>query len=265
MTYPEYPEEDEAPLPPGEKPMGFFDHLEELRWTLVKSAIAYGAFAILIGIYLKEFNHLLLWPLEQIKAARPGFALELKPIGISEVFGITFQVCLLGALAPAAPFIIYFVAKFVAPALTKKELRMVIPGGFVALCLFLLGAAFGFFFLTPKTIETALDLNELMGFGVPNWTPGSYYSILTWLVLGVGLGFEFPLLILLLVYLGIMSTAFLKKYRRHAVVVIFILSAIITPTTDFVTMTLFAAPLYVLFEMAIIAGVIIEKRKQKQA
>lgn len=245
--------------------MGFFDHLEELRWTLIKCAVAYGIFAILIGIYLKEFNHVLLWPLDQIKAARPNFTLDLKPVGIAEIFGITFQVCLLGALAPAAPFMIYFIARFVSPALTKKELRMVVPGGFAALVLFLMGAAFGFFLLVPKTIETALDLNELMGFGVPNWTPGSYYSILSWLVLGVGLGFEFPLLILLLIYLGIMSTAFLKKYRRHAVVVIFILSAVITPTTDIVTMSLFAAPLYVLFELAIIAGGIIEKRKLRNA
>jgi sec-independent protein translocase protein TatC len=147
--------------------------------------------------------------------------------------------------------------------LSAKEMRMVIPGGLAAVVLFLLGAAFGFFFLTPKTIETALDLNELLGFGTPNWTPASYYSILTWLVLGVGLGFEFPLLILLLVYLGLLSTAFLKKYRRHAVVVILILAAVITPTTDFVTMSLFAVPLYVLFELAIIAGVVIERRKLK--
>ena len=264
MTYPEFPEEDETAIQPREKPMGFFQHLEELRWTLIKCAVVYVVFATLIGMYLKEFNHVLMWPLEYVKSSRPGFVLDLKPMGISEIFGIAFQVCLLGALAPAAPFFVYFVGRFVAPALSSKELRMVVPGGLVAVILFLLGAAFGFFFLTPKTIETALDLNELMGFGIPNWTPASYYNILTWLVLGVGLGFEFPLLILLLVYLGLLTTQFLKKYRRHAIVVIFILSAVITPTTDFVTMTLFAAPLYVLFELAILAGVMIEKRKLKR-
>lgn len=265
MTYPEAPDDDTPVAQPHEKPMGFFQHLEELRWTLIKCAVVYLIFSALIGIYLKEFNHVLMWPLEMVKASKPGFALDLKSIGIAEAFGIAFQVCLLGALAPAAPFMIYFVGRFVAPALSAKEMRMVVPGGVAALILFSMGAAFGFFFLTPKTIETALDLNELLGFGIPNWTPGSYYSILTWLVLGVGLGFEFPLLILLLIYLGLMSTAFLKKYRRHAIVVIFILSAVITPTTDFVTMTLFAAPLYVLFELAILAGGIIERRKLKQS
>ena len=265
VTYPEAPDEDAPVAQPHEKPMGFFQHLEELRWTLIKCALVYVVFASLIGVYLKEFNHVLMWPLEMVKASKPGFALDLKSIGIAEAFGIAFQVCLLGALAPAAPFMIYFVGRFVAPALSGKEMRMVVPGGVVALILFLMGASFGFFFLTPKTIETALDLNELLGFGVPNWTPASYYSILTWLVLGVGLGFEFPLLILLLIYLGLMTTAFLKKYRRHAIVVIFIISAVITPTTDFVTMTLFAAPLYVLYELAILAGVVIERRKLKRA
>lgn len=242
--------------------MGFFDHLEELRKTLIKCAVAYAFWAVLIGIYLKEFNQVLMWPLEMIRQSKPGFILDLKPMGISEVFGIAFQVCLMGALGPAAPFIIYFVAKFVSPALSQKELRMVVPGGIVALILFLMGASFGFFFLTPKTIEMSLDLNEVLGFGAPNWTPASYYSILTWLVLGVGLGFEFPLLIVLLIYLRLMTTAFLKKYRRHAIVVIFIISAMITPTTDVVTMTLFAAPLYVLFELAIIAGAQIERRRR---
>ena len=83
----------------------------------------------------------------------------------------------------------------------------------------------------------------------------------TWLVLGVGASFEFPLLIVLLVYMGVMTTAFLRKYRRHAIVVIFIIAAVVTPTPDPFTQTLFATPLYLLYEIAIIAGRRIEKRR----
>ena len=126
--------------------------------------------------------------------------------------------------------------------------------------LFVMGAALGFFVLVPQTINMSIELNTMMGFGV-QWTPASYYSILMWLVLGVGLGFEFPLLILLLVYLGMLSTAFLKKYRRHAIVVIFLISAVVTPTTDPVTMCMFAAPLYLLLELAILAGAWVERKR----
>lgn len=256
------PDDDatEGALNPREKPMGFFDHLEELRWTLVKCAVVYVIFGALIGFYLREFNHLLLWPLDQVRASREGFEVSLESIGIAEVFGMVFQVCFIGALAPAAPFIIYFVAQFVAPALSPKELRMVLPAGLAAMILFLLGAALGFFVLVPQTINMSIELNTMMGFGV-QWTPASYYNILMWLVLGVGLGFEFPLLILLLVYLGMLSTAFLKKYRRHAIVVIFLISAVVTPTTDPVTMCMFAAPLYLLFELAIFAGAWVERKR----
>jgi sec-independent protein translocase protein TatC len=86
--------------------------------------------------------------------------------------------------------------------------------------------------------------------------------MLTWLVLGVGASFQFPLIIILLVWLGLMTTAFLRKYRRHAVIVIFVIAAIVTPTPDPVTQSMFAAPLYLLYEIAIIASSRVEKRKQ---
>jgi len=94
------------------------------------------------------------------------------------------------------------------------------------------------------------------------WTPGSYYSLLTWLVLGVGASFEFPLVIVLLVWIGLVTTAFLKKYRRHAFVLVFIIAAIVTPTPDPFTQTIFAVPLYILYEIAILASTRVEKRRR---
>jgi sec-independent protein translocase protein TatC len=100
----------------------------------------------------------------------------------------------------------------------------------------------------------------MLGF-VMRWTPGSYYSLLTWLVLGVGGAFEFPLLIVLLVYIGILKVSTLRHYRRHAIVAIFIIAAIVTPTPDPITQTMFAVPLYLLYEIAVLVGSRIEKRK----
>jgi sec-independent protein translocase protein TatC len=116
----------------------------------------------------------------------------------------------------------------------------------------------------PSTIRVSAELNELFGF-VTRWTPGSYYSMLSWLVIGVGASFEFPLVIVSLIYLGVMKVEFLKKYRRHAIVVIFIIAAVVTPTPDPFTQTMFAAPLYLLFELSILVGARVQKRREAQA
>lgn len=260
MTYPEHPEEDEAPVPPGEKPMGFFDHLEELRWTLMKSVVVYVAFAVVIGVYLREFNDLLLWPLNNVKGDFPKLAMDLSTTSVMESFSIVIQLCCFGALLPASPFVFFFIGQFVGPALTKKEKRLVVPGCLAVLVLFILGAAFGYFLLMTTTIKSAAQLNEYFGFAT-RWTPASYYSLLSWLVIGVGASFEFPLVIVLLIYMGVMKVEFLRKYRRHAIVVIFIIAAVVTPTPDPFTQTLFAAPLYVLFELSIFVGARVQKRR----
>ncbi len=265
MTDPEHhPDEPELPAEASpaarEKPMGFWGHLEELRWTLVKSAVVFTVFACLIGYFMTEFNDLLLWPLLKVKAEYPNLVIDLGTTTIMEGFNVVIQMCVLGGLVLSAPFIFFFIGQFVAPALTEREIKAVVPIISSALALFLLGASFSFFFLVPSTIRVAVEINDLFHYAL-RWTPGSYYSLLTWLVLGVGAAFEFPLVIVLLVWLGIMSTAFLRKYRRHAIVVIFIIAAIVTPTPDPITQTLFALPLYILFEIAIIAAARVEKKK----
>ena len=243
-----------------DKPMGFFDHLEELRWTLVKSAAVYLVFAILIGLFLKQFNDVLLWPYHHVRNGYPQLAMDLGTTTIMEGFNVVLQMCFIGAIAPAAPFILFFIGQFVSPALTQKEIRAVLPTGLVALGLFLLGAAFGFFLLVPSTIRVAIEINEFFGF-IMRWTPGSYYSLLLWLVLGVGLSFEFPLLIVLLVYLGLLQVATLRKYRRHAIVVIFFIAAVVTPTPDPITQTIFALPLCLLYEIAIFVSARVARKR----
>jgi sec-independent protein translocase protein TatC len=254
------PADDLPPVPAREKPMGFWDHLEELRGTIIKSVIAFVICACVIGYFIKEFNDALRWPLHYVQKDYPDLIVDLGTIKIMEVFSMLIQMCVLGGLVMAAPFILFFIGQFVAPALTEKEMRAVLPMCVSAMILFLLGAAFGFFLLMPKTIEVAVQLNKTFELAL-RWTAGDYYSTLSWLVLGVGAAFQFPLVIVVLVWLGIMSTAFLRKYRRHAIVVIFIIAAIITPTPDPVTQTIFALPLYALFEIAIIASARIEKKR----
>lgn len=249
------------PVPPHEKAMSFWGHLEELRGTLIKCAITFAIFAGLIGYFIKEFNDALMWPLLLVKKEYPNLLIELGTTSIMEVFNMVIQMCIFGALMLSAPFMLFFVGQFVSPALTPKEKGAVLPLCFSALVLFLIGAAFGFFLLMPSTVRIAIELNNTFNLTF-RWTAGSYYNTLTWLVLGVGATFEFPLVVVLLVWIGIMTTAFLKKYRRHAIVVIFIIAAVVTPTPDPITQTVFAVPLYLLYEIAILVSSRIEKRKR---
>lgn len=254
------PPEVQAALSPREKAMGFWEHLDELRGTIIKSLVAFLLCAVVIGYFLREFNQALLWPLHYVAKEYPELDVKLGTLSIMEVFNMIIQMCVFGGLVMAAPFILFFVAQFVAPALTEKEMKAVVPLCVSALFLFLLGAAFSFFLLMPSTIRIAVELNNTFDLE-QRWTAGNYYSTLTWLVVGAGGVFEFPLVIVLLVWLGIMTTAFLRKYRRHSIVVIFIIAAVVTPTPDPITQSIFAAPLYALYEIAILVSSRVEKKR----
>lgn len=244
--------------------MSFWEHLEELRGTLIKSVVTLVIFAVLIGVFIKQFNQGLLWPLHTATAKYPGLEIKLVTTSMLEVFTMIIQMCAMGSLTLSLPFILYYVAQFVAPALTEKEMKVVLPMCISALILFLLGAAFSFFLLMPSTVQIAIELNQTFELEFM-WTVGKYYGTLMWLVLGVGASFEFPLIVVILVWLGVLTTATLRKYRRHAIVVIFVIAAIVTPTPDPINQTLFAAPLYLLFEIAVLVSAQIEKRKAAAA
>ncbi|TAG28639.1 MAG: twin-arginine translocase subunit TatC [Verrucomicrobia bacterium] len=245
----------------GGPPMGFLDHLEELRWTLVKCATAFVIAAVLIAFFLKDFNDVVMWPLRYVQAENPKIVMELGTTSIMEGFGVIIQLCGFGALALSAPLMLVFIGQFVAPALSEKEMRLVLPAGLSAGFLFFLGAAFGFFLLVPSTIRVATEINELLGYTL-RWTPASYFSMLVWLVLGVGAAFEFPLLIVIAIHFGLLRVETLRKFRRHAVVAIFLIAAVVTPTPDPFTQSMFAAPLYVLYEIAIIVGARVQARRE---
>ncbi len=253
---------DEAGATPAgkAKAMGFWGHLEELRWTLIKCAVVFGVFVTIIAYQIDRFAHLLNWPLDQARADYPLLKTDLVTNSPMGVFNVVIDICLIGGFVMALPFFLFFVGQFISPALSGKEKKVLLPTAAAAFLLFLGGAAFGYFILTPNTIRVAFELNQLMGYTVL-WTADRYYSLLMWLVLGMGGAFEFPLLILLLVYMGIVQVATLRKYRRHAIVVIFIIAAVVTPTPDPINQTLFALPLIVLYEISILVATRMTKRR----
>lgn len=242
--------------------MGFLDHLEELRGTLIKCAVVFAIFVTVIAYQLEEARHILSWPLDQAKTEFPDLKMELTTNSPMGVFTVIINICLIGGVVLSLPFWLFFLGQFIAPALTRRELRVILPTGLAAFLLFLGGAAFGYFLLTPSTIRVSFELNQLLGFTVL-WTADKYYSLLMWMVLGMGAAFEFPLLVVLAVYMGLVEVATLRKYRRHAIVVMFVIAAIVTPTPDPLNQCLFALPLIVLYELAILVAAQLGKRRDR--
>jgi sec-independent protein translocase protein TatC len=255
--------DESAPAVAGGKPMGFLGHLEELRGTLIKCAVVFAIFVAVIGYKLEVATELLNSPLAAVQEEYPKLKTDLvtnTPMGI---FSVIINICLLGGVILSMPFWLFFLGQFIAPALTRKEMQVIVPTGLSALMLFLGGAAFGYFLLTPSTIRVAFELNELMGFTVL-WTADKYYSLLMWMTLGMGAAFEFPLLVVLAVYMGLIEVATLRTYRRHAIIVMFVIAAIVTPTPDPLNQCLFAVPLIVLYELSIWVSAFIGRRTGKE-
>jgi sec-independent protein translocase protein TatC len=255
-------DDESVPEKAGGKPMGFLGHLEELRWTLIKCAIAFAIFVTVIAYQLDRATEVLNWPLHQVQAEFPKLKNDLVTNTPMSVFSAVIDICLIGGVILSLPFWLFFVGQFVAPALTKKEMKVIVPTGLAALVLFLIGTAFGYFFLTPSTIRVAYQLNEMMGY-VVMWAADRYYSLVMWMTLGMGAAFEFPLLVVLAVYMGLVEVATLRKYRRHAIVIIFIIAAVITPTPDPLNQCMFALPLIILYEVAIWVSAAIGKRREQ--
>jgi sec-independent protein translocase protein TatC len=180
-----------------------------------------------------------------------------------EVYSVMIQVCLPPALAASVPFLLIFLGQFVGPALTEKEKAVVRPVLLAAFALFLAGAAFAYLLLVRAAVEVAIEANDWMGYTMI-WTAGSYYSLLNWLVLGMGLVFEFPLVVLALAYLGIVEVATFRKSRRLVIVICFIVAAIVTPTPDPFTQTLVAIPLWGLFEISLVVATFLVRRKKRR-
>lgn len=241
--------------------MTFLDHLEELRGTIFKSLVAFITASVLIVVFLSKVASLLMWPLNFALGDDKSMVGEgLVTTSPMSIFVVIFQITFLGGLALALPFILYFVARFIAPGLTRREVALLRPVCVAALLLFLFGAAFAFVILCPATLKASLYFNEMFQFKIL-WSADRYYGMLTWMTMGVGILFEFPLLILAGIAVGIIDTARLRLYRSHSIVGFLILAAIVTPSGDPITFLLLAVPMMILYEIAILIGVRIERRR----
>lgn len=244
--------------------MSFLEHLEEFRWTVARSVIAFIVGVAIVVIFHKEIADLIQLPLNKAYGSAEVAAKNLityKAMGVISVF---FQIALLGGLTLSMPFMLYFMGSFVAPGLTTKERKVLRPACYTAFLLFLMGVSFGFFIILPLALAFTVRLNQHLGFDI-FWAASDYYNMVVYFSLAIGFFFQFPLIVVILVYLGVLTTEVLKRARRVVFVGLMIFSALISPGGDPLSLGVSTGFMYGLYELAILAGRRIERKRKEVA
>ncbi len=243
----------------GDDAKPFLSHIEDLRFTIIKIASALVLGMFLSFVFRTELAAIVQNPLV---AVDPQRAANLQSLGVADSFTISLELSFYAGLVLSFPLIIIFLTEFILPALTPKEKVMIFPAAALGSGLFLGGAAFSYFVVLPQTLEFFFKDAQSMNWQ-PTWTVREYYSFATQFVISFGLAFELPLAVLLLVKLGIVDHELLNHTRAFAVVVIFVLAALITPTSDILTLLLMGGPMYVLYEICIGIAWLMGKKKNQ--
>jgi sec-independent protein translocase protein TatC len=293
----------------------FLEHLEDLRWTLIRCSIAI-ALGIITCLSAGNFIiHLLTIPLERAQMAKTSseskviisigtnilarlpakeFPLTLNvtnrdvvyrltpvEIGTNSVlalvadtnpppsmlynmpmmlktyspgggFTIAVQLAIFGGLTISAPFVLLFLGQFILPAMHIHEKRFLYRVSGFASVLFFAGIAFCYFVMLPITLSTTAAFSNWLGFGADEWRADEFISFCCWFLLGMGISFQLPLVLLTLVKIGLLDVAGLSRYRSYFYVGILIIAGFVTPDGNPVTMLIMAAPLMVLYEMTVV-------------
>ena len=224
--------------------MSLLEHLDELRSRLFKAAIGFGLVFAACWTVAGRLLEFLVAPIRK-HMFEDG---EIVFINMTEPFTIYMKAAALAALFISAPWVLYQIWGFVAPGLYKKERRMVFPFMFFGTLFFVGGGWFGYTVATPTAARWLLNLGERFQAQI---TLRSAFGFESWIILGMGLVFELPVVIFFLSRVGLVTPQFLMRHFRTAVLIIAILSAVLTPTGDIPTMAVFAVPMVVLYLLGV--------------
>lgn len=233
--------------------MGFFDHLEELRKRLLWAAIGITLGCIVSGFFIDTLmNKILLQPALQYSLKLQN----LRPFGQPFLY---FKLIFVIGIILSFPFTLYQLWLFVAPGLYEHEQSWARRITFFTSFCFLTGVAFAYYVMIPgmlsftsnfgtKAIENNLDINE-------------YFGFMTTTLLAAGLIFEMPMITYVLTKIGMVTPKFMRTYRRHAIIIILVVAAVLTPSPDPVNQLIFAVPLWILYEISIVISQFALKNK----
>lgn len=250
------PPETEEEQPELQGHMGFLDHLEELRKRIINSLIAIGV-ALLVSWTLADY----LFKLVSRPIVAAGVQLNMsKP---TEGFNLELKLAILAAVFLAAPFIIAQVWLFIAPGLYKHERRYAMPFIIFSSVLFVTGGVFGYFVAFPFALQFLIEWGRNMGLTMII-SATEYFDLFVMIELGLGVVFEIPAVIFILSRMGLVSAGFLLRNTRYAILIAFIVAAIITPTTDIPNMLIMAVPMIMLYMLGVVVAFVFGKKRKKE-
>jgi len=242
--------------------MSFLEHLEELRKRIIWSIVAVGvAFAVCWNYADKIYGYMQ----EPIMQALQRNHLEQKLVYLNptEPFNMYMKIGLIAALFLASPFVLYQLWAFVAPGLYKNEKRYVMPFMVLSVGLFLGGGFFGYKIVYPAALDFLINYGKQFQ---PMITIGEYTDLFLTIIIGLGVVFEMPILVFFLALIGIVSPRWMWNNFRYSILAIFVIAAILTPTTDIMNMCVFAAPMIGLYLISIgVAWLVHPKRRKRKA
>ena len=232
--------------------MTFWEHLDELRGSLLRMAIAAVAMGLIAFAFKETLFDIVLAPsksdffLYRLIGAEP-FDIKLINTGLAEQFTIHMKVALTVGLLVASPYILYLLFHFISPALYQKERQYSLTITLSAYIMFIIGVALNYFLVFPLTVRflgtysVSSDVENMLSLN-------SYVNSLLMMSLWFGIIFELPVICWILGRLGLLKSEWMTRYRRHAIVAILIIAAIITPTGDIFTLLVVSLPIYLLYE-----------------
>jgi sec-independent protein translocase protein TatC len=259
-----------------ESEMSFFEHLEALRWHLIRAAVAIMVFTVVAFWYFSFiFDEIIMgpfrpdfWTYRMMCRLGEGFCLqkinaEIINTEVGGQFILQINTSILIGIILAVPYILWELWRFIKPALLENERKA--AGGFVlyASILFLIGILFGYYVIAPESISFLASFS--VSAEIKNtFTINSYLSMVATITLIMGIVFELPILIFVLATLGVLTGSFMKRTRRYAIIIMLIIGAIISPSPDVTACLIVTMPLLFLYEIGIVVASRIEKRRAKE-
>ncbi len=238
----------------------FLDHMEDLRWTLIKMGLTLVAAMIVSFFFRHDLMAIVQQPMHDVA---PELKDKIVTRTIAEPFVISLMLSFFAGVTLALPLLGYFGLSFVLPALTRQEKRFLFPGIAASFSLFLTGALVSYYYILPETLRFFYEYSKQMNVNIL-WEWKDYISFCAWLTIGFGLLCQLPVVMIALGFLGIVNFKFLSGTRPYAVTIILLLAAVVAPTPDPVTFLSLGAPIIVLYEICIWIVWLIDRRKKNR-
>jgi sec-independent protein translocase protein TatC len=243
--------------------MGLWDHLMELRVRLLRALIGVAVGCILAAIFTRYIVDFLCVPIEAFRDAHPEAPEVFRDPDLMAGFSTWLSVSLFGGLMLAMPYVLYQVWSFVRPALKTRERGAVVPLVLGGTALFFAGVAVAYYFVAPAALDFLFSMNRMFGIEQTSGLP-KYIKLMITLMLGFGLGFQLPLVMLVLSWTSLVGADFFRQRRKYALVLAFVFGAFLTPP-DVPSQMIMAVCLLLLYELGILLSAITDRKRARRA